>query len=90
MPWVPAKSLEKTVLNILLSDEKDNPVSMKSFKKDRVVTITRTDNGFLVEEKGFRNVIYSVEVDRIKKTLREIIRNEFPRSHQILVTVSSR
>ena len=90
MPWVPVRSVEKTVMNILFSNEKDNLISMKSFKKDRIVTIIRTEKSFLVEENGFRKVIYSVEIDRIKKTLREIIKNEFPRSHQIMITVSSR
>ena len=90
MPWVPVRSVEKTVMNILFSNEKDNLISMKSFKKDRIVTIIRTEKSFLVEENGFRKVIYSVEIDRIKKALREIIKNEFPRSHQIMITVSSR
>ena len=90
MPWVPIRSVEKTVMNILSGNERDNLVSMKSFKKDRIVTIIRTENRFLVEENGFRKGTYSVEIDRIKKTLREIIKNEFPRSHQIMITAGSR
>ena len=77
-------------MNTLFGNDRDNFVSMKSFKKDRIVTIIRTEQRFLVEENGFRKGIYSVEIDKIKKTLREVIKNEFPRSHQIMITVGSR
>jgi hypothetical protein len=90
MPWVSIRSAEKTTLNLLARMDDTSILTIKSFKKDRTATILKNDNIFQVNEDGFRKKIFRVDSDHIRKSIREIIEVEFPRSHQVMISVRSR
>jgi len=90
MPWVSIRSAEKTTLNLLARMDDSSILTIKSFKKDRIATIVKINNIFQVNEDGFRKESFSVDSDHLRKSIREIIETEFPRSHQVMISVRSR
>lgn len=65
-------------------------LTIKSFKKDRSVEITRLRNSFLIGEDGFEKKSYEIKEEGLRHELKKIIEREFPRSHKVMVSTRSR
>jgi hypothetical protein len=61
-------------------------LTVKSFKKDRIVSIKRAGGSFEIEEDGFRKEKLTVDEEGLKKSIKGIIDFEFSRSHELMVT----
>ncbi len=84
---MPKKAVEKSVASMLINMEDHRMIAMKTKKKDRTVSIKKEKNNYRIYEDGFRNENFLISDQKnLKKTLKELIEIEFPRSHEILVT----
>lgn len=86
MPWMPIRSIDKHVHTMLAKMDSNHMLIIKSFKKDRIVTVKKTGEKFTVIEEGFRNQSTDVDEKDIKKAMKDILELEYPRSHQVMVT----
>lgn len=58
-------------------------VEILTCKKDRSIKIVKTgDNGLLVIQNGFGQSRCIIQADRLKKTLKSLLKKEFPRSNR--------
>ena len=59
-------------------------LDLQTYKKDRSVTIVkRDDNNFLIIENGFNQEEFDVDAVKLKKTLKVLLKKEFPRSNKV-------
>ncbi|WP_337860746.1 hypothetical protein [Ferroplasma sp.] len=86
MPWIPIRSVDKHVHSMLLKMGDNYMLTIKSFKKDRIVTVKKLDGKFNIVEEGFRTENFTVEEKDLKKTMKDIIDIEYPRSHKVMVS----
>ena len=86
MPWMQIRSIDKHVHTMLAKMDNNHMLIIKSFKKDRIVTVKKTGEKFTVVEEGFRNQSIDVNEKDIKKAMKDILELEYPRSHQVMVT----
>ena len=89
MSWVPLRSAEKSAYSLCMKMTENHSLTIKSFKKDRTVEITRLSGSFRINEEGFENNTYEIEEDKLKHESKKIIEKEFPRSHQVMLTIRS-
>ncbi|AAT42812.1 hypothetical protein [Picrophilus oshimae] len=87
MPWVPIKGVEKSIYSMCMKLNDGYTVTLKSFKKDRIVSIKRCNDNFHINVDGFVKNDYNVNADDLKRILKDLINEEFPRSHQVMVSV---
>ena len=77
-------SAANTVIRRLAGVPEGSGIRMLTFKKDRSVTIIRIDAGtFRVIEQGFENREFVVEEKRLRKTVKNLLKREFPRSRKV-------
>ena len=63
-------------------------IELKTYKRDRGATIVKISEDCLrITETGFENAEFEVPVSRLKKTLKSVLKKEFPRSNKVRVTV---
>jgi hypothetical protein len=86
MPWIPIRSVDKHVYSMLLKMDDKYVLTIKSFKKDRIVTVKKVDGKFNIIEEGFRTENFIVDEKDLKKTMKDIIELEYPRSHKVMVS----
>jgi DNA polymerase III sliding clamp (beta) subunit (PCNA family) len=86
MPWIPIRSVDKHVHSMLIKMDDSHMLTIKSFKKDRIVTVKKLDGSFNIIEEGFRNQNFTVDEKDLKKTMKDIIDLEYPRSHKVMVS----
>jgi len=86
MPWIPIRSVDKHVYSMLVKMDNNYMLTIKSFKKDRIVTVKKLESRFNIIEEGFRNENFTVDEKDLKKTMKEIIELEYPRSHKVMVS----
>ncbi|AGO61558.1 hypothetical protein [Ferroplasma acidarmanus] len=86
MPWIPIRSVDKHVYSMLVKMDNNYMLTIKSFKKDRIVTVKKLEGRFNIIEEGFRNENFTVDEKDLKKTMKEIIELEYPRSHKVMVS----
>ncbi len=81
---VDISSAANTVIRRLAGVSEGSGIRMLTFKKDRSVTIVRIDAGtFRVIEQGFENREFVVEEKRLRKTVKNLLKREFPRSRKV-------
>jgi len=69
---------------------KRKKLRIESFKGDRWIEITKKDNSsFEILEHGFRNNTLAIDEKELKRVLKELFKIEFPRSHQVRVSITS-
>ncbi|WP_393971667.1 hypothetical protein OXIME_000241 [Oxyplasma meridianum] len=90
MSWVPLRSAEKSAYSLCMKMAENHSLTIKSFKKDRSVEITRLPQSYRINEEGFEKQIYEITEDNLKHELKKIIEKEFPRSHQVMLTTRPR
>ncbi len=61
-------------------------LEIRTYKRNRLVRFQRLgQDGFLVVRDGFEQDRFQVGADKLKKTLRALLKQEFPRSTKIRV-----
>jgi hypothetical protein len=61
-------------------------LEIRTYKRNRLVRFQRLgQDGFLVVRDGFEQDRFQVGADKLKKTLRALLKQEFPRSAKIRV-----
>ncbi|EQB73860.1 MAG: hypothetical protein AMDU4_FER2C00039G0071 [Ferroplasma sp. Type II] len=86
MPWIPIRSVDKHVHSMLMKMDDNHILTIKSFKKDRIVTVKKSGGEFNIIEEGFRNQNFTIDEKSLKKTMKDIIDLEYPRSHKVMVS----
>ncbi|EZQ01911.1 MULTISPECIES: hypothetical protein [Acidianus] len=90
MAWLSARSAEKMVYGQLTKLSTGKTLRVESFKGDRWIEVKKiSEDEFLVTEKGYNNVTFSVNLPQLRQTLKKIFEDEFPRSHQLRITTTS-
>jgi len=91
MPWISAKSADKLVFGQVIKLEIGKVMRIESFKGDRWVEITKIrEDSFNIVESGFKKMTYeNVSKEDLKNLLKRIFDEEFPRSHQLRVSIHS-
>ena len=88
MKLLPIRQAESLLMHFA-KDASDGEVSAFTAKKDRSVTIRKTPDQAIITEDGFEQKTITLDASDksgIRKTLREIMDREFPRSHKIYCT----
>ena len=86
VPWIPIRSVDKHLNKIALKMKDGYVLTVKSFKKDRVVSIKKVGEAFVIDEDGFKKEKLTVNEEGLKKSIKGIIDFEYPRSHELMVT----
>ncbi len=61
-------------------------LDLRTFKRNRsVIIVKREKEYFEIIENGFYQDRFQVEKDKLKKTLKNLLKKEFPRSNKIRV-----
>jgi len=59
-------------------------IELKTYKRDRGVTIIKVANDRLrILEDGFVQSEFEISVEKLKKTLKSLLKKEFPRSNKV-------
>ncbi len=73
-----------TVMRRMKKASPGSGIMLLTYKKDRHVAITLTDSGrLMVEEHGFEEQKFEIEQKALKKTLKTLLKREFPRSRKV-------
>ena len=76
-----------TVMQRLKKTEPGTGVKMLTYKRDRHVTIIRTDdNHYMITQHGFEKRNFQIMEKELKKTLKALLRREFPRSRKVRIS----
>jgi hypothetical protein len=63
-------------------------IELRTYKRDRGATIVKiSDDCLRITETGFENTQLEIPVSRLKKTLKSILKKEFPRSNKVRLAV---
>ena len=72
-----------TIITRLKNLPNDHFIELLTFKKDRSIKIVKiNDRELLIIEKGYAEQEHHVPFTKIKKTLKSLIKKEFPRSNK--------
>ncbi len=69
--------------------ENGEAILLQPYKKDRSVYIIKCSNSYKIIERGFIRKEFSVEMQKIRKSLKIVCRKEFPRSNKIWLYIYS-
>ncbi len=87
MGWIAFGSAERTAYSEAIKLNEGESIILSSFKKDRVIKITKDKKGFAIEEDGFENSKFSIPNEDLKKRIKKLLAFEFPRSHKIMLSI---
>ena len=77
-----------TVVEKLKKLPVDHYLDMRTYKRNRsLVIVKKSEDDFLIIEDGYFHERYHLQSDKLKKTLTNLLRREFPRSHKIRLYV---
>ena len=63
-------------------------LDLRTYKRNRsLVIVKKSDEEFLVIEDGYSHERYHLQLDKLRKTLKTLLKKEFPRSHKIRLYV---
>jgi len=61
-------------------------LDLRTYKRNRSIIIVKSqENRFFIIENGYETNQFTVTLDMIKKTLKKLLKKEFPRSNKIRV-----
>lgn len=77
-----------TAIPNILSKLKKMPtghyIELLTFKKDRSITMVKMANRqLLIIQEGFEQKKFEIAPEKLKKTLKTLLKKEFPRSHKV-------
>ncbi len=58
-------------------------LQLLTWKQDRSLLLIKEGNEVVVHERGFEENEFRVDLGKIKKLLKTLLKREFPRSHKI-------
>lgn len=88
---IPIKNFIYDTLRKMDKIKVNNCIELKTFKRDRGVTIEKTEEAFNVYEYGFNDQTYfDLSKSEVEKLLRVIKTREFPRSNMVRIAVLNR
>ena len=74
------------VLQRLRKMEAGDSLELLTWKKDRsLLLVKQSEDEVVVAERGFVEEEYRVDFSKLKKLLKTLLKQEFPRSHKIRV-----
>ncbi|MGW8161349.1 MAG: hypothetical protein ACWGN1_03795 [Desulfobulbales bacterium] len=86
MALVNIDSVIRAVLQRLDKLSPPQGIELLSYKRNRsVAVLTRDDNTFLVQERGYREEEQVVNAAGLQRHLKSLIKYEFPRSRKIRI-----
>lgn len=62
-------------------------LQLLTWKRDRSLLLIKEGNEVVVHERGFEENEFRVDLNKIKKLLKTLLKREFPRSHKIRVKI---
>lgn len=63
-------------------------MDLRTYKRNRsVIVVKKSDNELLVIEKGFYRERFEVNLEKLKKLLKTLLKKEFPRSSKVRLYV---
>lgn len=70
----------------------DKIIVIKSFKKDRIVSIYQEDINIVIKEEGFNHKTYKFDQNdkQILRQIKKIINEEFPRSNKLWYSIKNK
>jgi hypothetical protein len=81
----------ETVIEKLENLPLEHYLDLRTYKRNRSVAIVKkSEDDFLIIEDGYFHKRYHLRLDKLKKTLKALLRKEFPRSHKIRLYVMGR
>lgn len=81
-----SKQLYHVVAKALPKLHAGNRLSIRSYKQDRGITISKHTQGFLMEEDGFVNrSVVVADAGALNPVLKKMMKKEFPRSNKVWV-----
>lgn len=84
MSLVNRDSLLRQVLHIVAEIEPPAGIELLSYKRNRRVSVTAGPGTYVtVRERGYEELDTTVEREELSRTLKAIIKREFPRSRKI-------
>ena len=83
-PMIDKTAVIPMVINKLRKLPIENFIDLQTYKKDRSVTIIkRSEDNFLVLENGYTHDRFEVNISKLKKLLKILLKREFPRSNKV-------
>ena len=80
-----------TVVEKLKKLPVEHYLDLRTYKRNRSLAIVKkSENDFLIIEDGYFHERYILKSDKLKKTLKALLKKEFPRSHKIRLYVMGR
>lgn len=77
-----------TVVEKLKKLPVEHYLDLRTYKRNRsLVIVKKSEDDFLIIEDGYFHERYHLQSDKLKKTLRSLLKKEFPRSHKIRLYV---
>ena len=79
-----------TIIEVILDRLKKLPnghyLDVRTYKRNRSVLIVKNnEDDILIIEDGYFQDRFHIHINKIKKTLKVLLRREFPRSHKIRI-----
>lgn len=79
-----------TVLSKVAALEILHGIRIATFKKDRHITIRRiNDTTVKITRHGFTNAEYEIDERKLKKEMKTLLKQEFPRSNKVHLSIVS-
>jgi hypothetical protein len=80
-----------TVVEKLRKLPVEHYLDLRTYKRNRsVVIVKKSEDDFLIIEDGYFHERYLLRLDKLKKTLKALLKKEFPRSHKVRLYVMGR
>jgi hypothetical protein len=77
-----------TVVEKLKKLPVEHYLDLRTYKRNRsLVIVKKSEDDFLIIEDGYFHERYSLRLDKLKKTLKTLLKKEFPRSRKIRLYV---
>ena len=77
-----------TVVEKLKKLPVEHYLDLRTYKRNRsLVIVKKSEKDFLIIEDGYFQERYNLQFDKLKKTLKTLLKKEFPRSHKIRLYV---
>jgi hypothetical protein len=78
----------ETVIEKLQKIPVDHYLELRTYKRNRsLVIVKKSEDDFLIIEDGYLHERYHLKSDKLKKTLKALLKKEFPRSHKVRLYV---
>jgi hypothetical protein len=81
----------ETVIEKLEKLPVEHYLDLRTYKRNRSLAIVKkSENDFLIIEDGYFHERHHLQLNKLKKTLKTLLKKEFPRSHKVRLYVMGR